>query len=80
MGSGNWTEWSDDVLSVLRLMGMTRGSVFNLQQAYSGEALLKRIHPNNSHIKAKIRQQLQILQENDYVRFIDNKGNYEMLK
>jgi type II restriction enzyme len=80
MGAGSWSEWTDDVLNVIRLMEITPGTRFNLQKVYGSETLLKRIHPENNHIQAKIRQQLQILQEHGYVRFVDNRGNYEMLK
>ena len=80
MSAGSWTKWTDDVLQSLRLMGIQSGSKFNLERAYDAEYMLQRIHPTNNNIKAKIRQQLQILRENGYVRFIDNLGNYEMLK
>ena len=80
MSAGNWTTWTEDVLNALRLMGLQPGSLFNLQDAYKSEVLLQRIHPNNNNIRAKIRQQLQVLQEHDYVKFIDNSGNYEMLQ
>ena len=80
MSAGNWTQWTDDVLEALRLMKLNIGSRFDLETAYKAEAILQRIHPNNNNIKAKIRQQLQILKENGYVSFIDNLGNYEMLK
>ena len=80
MGAGNWTSWTDDVLNCLKLMGYKIGTQFTLDEVYCAEAILKRIHPNNNHIQAKIRQQLQILQEYGYVHFIDNQGNYKMLK
>ena len=80
MSAGSWTKWTDDVLHSLRLMGLKPGSNFNLEMVYSAEYILQRIHPKNNNVKAKIRQQLQILKENGYVRFIDNLGNYEMLK
>ena len=80
MSAGNWTQWTDDVLESLKLMGLEVGSEFDLDFAYRAENLLSRIHPKNNHIQAKIRQQLQILQEFGYVRFIDNAGNYEMIK
>ncbi|MGC8581819.1 MAG: hypothetical protein ACP5MW_05710, partial [Thermoplasmata archaeon] len=36
-------------------------------------------HPNNKHIKDKIRQQLQILRERGYLEFKGN-GKYEKIK
>ena len=80
MSAGNWTQWTDDVLESLKLIGLQSGSKFDLQTAYRAETVLQRIHPNNNNIQAKIRQQLQILQEYGYIQFLDNKGNYEMLK
>ena len=80
MTAGNWTQWTDDVLESLKLIGLQSGSKFDLEMAYRAEPMLQRIYPNNNNIQAKIRQQLQILQEHGYVRFVDNSGNYEMLK
>ncbi|HHD16183.1 MAG TPA: restriction endonuclease, partial [Euryarchaeota archaeon] len=36
-----------------------------------------RRHPNNRHIKAKIRQQLQILRDENIIEFIGN-GLYRL--
>ena len=80
MSAGNWTGWTDDVLDVLRFAGMKQGDVFSLSRIYEAEVILKKLHPNNNHIKAKIRQQLQILQEFGYLEFIDNKGHYRVTK
>ena len=40
---------------------------------------LKKHHPGNNHIRAKIRQQLQILRDQGYVKFVDDNGTYEKL-
>ena len=80
MSAGNWTGWTDDVVDVLRFAGMESGDVFTLSRIYEAEGILKKLHPNNNHIKAKIRQQLQILQEFGYLEFIDNKGHYKVIK
>ena len=59
---------------------MESGDVFTLSRIYEAEGILKKLHPNNNHIRAKIRQQLQILQEFGYLEFIDNKGHYKVIK
>lgn len=37
---------------------------------------LARAHPDNHHIQAKIRQQLQFLRDDKIVTFRDDKGTY----
>lgn len=80
MSRGNWTEWTDDLVHVLILAGIKVGDEFTLSRVYDAEYILKKIHPKNNHIKAKIRQQLQILQDYGYLEFIDNNGNYRLIK
>ncbi|MBE6823326.1 MAG: hypothetical protein E7518_09565 [Ruminococcaceae bacterium] len=38
---------------------------------------LSRLHPNNNHIRAKIRQQLQVLRNDGIIEFVDNAGTYK---
>lgn len=80
MGAGNWTNWTDDLVQVLIFADIKAGDVFTLARIYEAENLLKKMHPNNNHIKAKIRQQLQILQDYGYLEFIDNNGHYKVMK
>lgn len=80
MGAGNWTEWTDDVLEVLRVIGLSKGDQFTLADVYLSEKILKRLHPQNNHILAKIRQQLQILQDFEVIQFVDNNGLYILMK
>ncbi len=42
-----------------------------------GSKELRELHPKNRHIRPKIRQQLQILRDNDTLRFIA-RGRYLM--
>ena len=51
---------------------------FSLQEIYVFESDLKIIHPENKHIKDKIRQQLQFLRNKGYLKFID-KGYYKLI-
>lgn len=50
-------------------------STFTLTQVYSFEAYLQQRHPNNNHVKDKIRQQLQTLRDKGVIRFLGN-GKY----
>jgi type II restriction enzyme len=64
--------WTLDVLNVLK---MIRADEFDLGQVYAHEAALSRLHPVNRNVKAKIRQQLQILRDLGFVKFLGN-GRY----
>ena len=60
--------WLIDTLYIVERMGDT----FSLKQMYEFCDELKTKHPNNNHIKDKIRQQLQFLRDNGFIEF---KGN-----
>ena len=51
---------------------------FTLKELYDFEDILHRKHPDNNNIKPKIRQQLQILRDNGYIKFIA-RGRYKLL-
>lgn len=51
---------------------------FNLDEVYSFEKDLRALHPNNRHIKDKIRQQLQFLRDKGYLAFT-GKGRYKLV-
>ena len=80
MGRMSWTDWTDTFLLALDLSGIKAGSFFSLEQAYDLEPILKKIYPKNSHIRAKIRQQLQVLRDHDRIIFIDDQGHYQRIK
>ena len=65
--------WLAEILKCIQKLGTKK---FNLNQVYQYENELSKIFPNNKHIKAKIRQQLQILRKKGLIEFIDNNGNY----
>jgi len=46
---------------------------------YGFEERLKELHPENEHVKAKIRQQLQVLRDEDVVQFVDYDGKYRLI-
>lgn len=64
--------WS---ISVLNCINRLQTPVFSLEDLYQFESLLSKAHPNNSHIKAKIRQQLQYLRDKNIIDFI-SRGMY----
>jgi type II restriction enzyme len=66
--------WMLDVLNVLRRM---RKAEFELSDVYAHEAQLQQLHPKNRFVKDKIRQQLQMLRDAGFVRFL-GRGHYEM--
>ena len=51
---------------------------FTLDDVYGFEAYLQAKHPENHNIRAKIRQQLQILRDKGVVRFV-GRGRYRMM-
>lgn len=51
------------LLDVMRCIDKLGKHEFNLAEIYSFENELSRLHPDNNHIKDKIRQQLQILRD-----------------
>ena len=51
---------------------------FTLNDLYKFENYLKIKHPNNNHIKAKIRQQLQLLRDKNFLEFKSN-GHYKLI-
>ena len=68
--------WTLDVLTALRTL---EGKEFTLEQAYSFEKMLSQMHPDNRHVRDKIRQQLQILRDIGYLKFV-KRGHYRWIK
>tara|TARA_B100000767_G_scaffold226085_1_gene215629 strand:- start:1249 stop:1497 length:249 start_codon:yes stop_codon:yes gene_type:complete len=75
-----WTSWTDDFVTALATQGLSVGDVFSLRSVYELEDVLKRIRPNNTKIRAKIRQQLQVLKHHNVVEFVNNNGVYRLIK
>lgn len=63
--------WLADVLKCVERLF----PVFTLEDVYSFEVELAAKHPNNRNIKAKIRQQLQMLRDIGFIEFVD-RGLY----
>ena len=68
--------WTLDVLTVLRNLDKKQ---FTIDDAYSFEDILSQRHPENRHIKPKIRQQLQILRDMGYLQFV-RRGQYRWIE
>ena len=66
--------WTLDILHVINKLGKRD---FFLTDIYAFEKHLSGLHPKNKNIKAKIRQQLQVLRDAGMIEFIA-KGKYKL--
>jgi type II restriction enzyme len=66
--------WTLDVLNAVRSLN---NPDFTLSEIYAHENALAKLHPNNSHIRDKIRQQLQVLRDMDLLIFLGD-GSYRL--
>jgi type II restriction enzyme len=66
--------WLLDVIKCIEELG---NKEFTLDEVYAFENILSNKHPDNKHIKDKIRQQLQILRDKGYLEFIE-RGHYRL--
>jgi type II restriction enzyme len=71
----NLRGWILDVLRVVHAIGRQD---FTLQDVYERDSELRALHPNNQNIRAKIRQQLQVLREMRMITF-QGRGNYRVV-
>jgi type II restriction enzyme len=67
--------WTVDVLRLARKIGAEE---FSLHQVYKWEAELIKLHPHNWNIRAKIRQQLQVLRDLKIIEFLGH-GRYRFV-
>lgn len=65
-------------LDVLNCVNMIEDKDFTLDKIYRFEELLAEKHPDNHHIKDKIRQQLQMLRDNGIIEFT-GRGHYRKI-
>jgi type II restriction enzyme len=68
--------WTLDVLRVLQEL---QSPTFTLDVVYGFEHKLSMLHPDNRHIRDKIRQQLQVLRDLQFVDFL-GAGRYQLRK
>jgi len=66
------------LLDIMKCADNYGNGEFTLSDMYQFESQLAIKHPNNKHIKEKIRQQLQILRDKGYLEFI-GRGHYRTL-
>ena len=72
--------WGVEILSAVRQLQSTAGQdTFTLQQFYGlFRASLASLHPENHHIEARVRRQLQLLRDNRILEFL-GRGNYRII-
>ncbi len=75
-GSFTKRTWISDIIKCLDILP----EKFTLKDVYKKcEKHLSKLHPNNKHIKEKIRQQLQILRNKNFIIF-DGSGVYSKIQ
>ena len=67
--------WSLDVLRVVHSLGKHE---FTLADVYAHADELAKLHPDNRHVRDKIRQQLQVLRDLGLLEFL-GAGSYRLL-
>jgi type II restriction enzyme len=67
--------WLLDVMCCIDKLGKTE---FTLGEIYAFASELSRLHPENKHIKDKLRQQLQFLRDKGYLDFV-SRGCYRLV-
>lgn len=66
--------WLLDIMRSVEKLGKRE---FVLDEVYAFEDELSKLHPENMHIKDKIRQQLQVLRDKNYLEFV-SPGRYRL--
>lgn len=66
------------ILDILKCIEKMNKKDFLLNEIYQFENYLKSKHPNNNNIQAKIRQQLQVLRDKEFLKFT-MRGKYEVI-
>jgi type II restriction enzyme len=69
--------WTAAVMDCLDDLPIEPGDQFELADVYQFEDRLSRMYPENQHVRAKIRQQLQVLRDEGLVDFLGN-GTYRL--
>ncbi len=65
-------------MDVLHCVNSLPGKEFTIQEIYKFENILSQKHPENKNIRAKIRQQLQILRDKGFIAFT-GRGLYQKI-
>jgi type II restriction enzyme len=64
--------WLVEVMKCVDAIGKRE---FSLREVYQFERHLSSLYPDNRHVRQKIRQQLQVLRDHDYLDFV-SRGYY----
>lgn len=70
-------DWTTTVMDCIDELALRPGDTFELAEVYGFEDQLAKQYPENQHIRAKIRQQLQILRDEDLIEFLGD-GEYRL--
>lgn len=65
------------ILDIVKCIEKLDKNSFTLNEIYQFEKYLKLQYPDNNNIQAKIRQQLQLLRDKDYLIF-EGRGKYKL--
>ncbi len=65
------------ILDIIKCIERMNKKDFSLSEIYQFENYLKLKHPNNNNIQAKIRQQLQVLRDKEFLDF-SSRGKYKV--
>ena len=65
------------ILDIIRCIEKIDKKSFKLNEIYQFEKYLKMKYPDNNNIQAKIRQQLQVLRDKEYLIF-ESRGKYKL--
>lgn len=71
---GETRGWTLDVLNVVRVLNKKE---FSLPDVYAHAGELAKLHPQNAHVRDKIRQQLQVLRDLGLLEFLGH-GSYRV--
>jgi type II restriction enzyme len=74
-----WSKWTDDLVMVLRTLNLEPNEEITLQTVYNFREILQYLHPQNNHVDAKIRQQMQVLKNYNFVEFL-GAGVYRIVR
>lgn len=65
------------LIEVMNCVDQLNAEEFSLNDVYRFESHLSQLYPGNNNIRPKIRQQLQVLRDNGYLKFL-GKGSYRL--
>lgn len=70
-------DWTTAVMDCIDELDVQAGERFELEDVYAFEDRLAEMYPDNQHVRAKIRQQLQVLRDEGFIEFLGS-GEYRL--